>query len=432
MTDTDLFSLDAPANDLGNLLVDTTGYDGRFVVVHTLTTMVDVNPNRDFEGLPKQTTYGGVDRLRISPQSRLRAARVWTREFLGTADQAARTRSLPGAVREILVQRYDHDPAEAGHTAAALVASTGMGIDWGRPDLTTAIMFVPTAAATQLADLAHKEWDSLAEARDAARDMIAAALGGKKTKGAKKGKKPEAAEAPEGTDADSAEPAKDDAKDAKFDAKLVPAAVSKLALGAFDAAGTIDIALYGRMLANIARGGVDSAVQVADSVSVDRYSDILDEFTVVDDWQADDVFGSANMGRQYLASGTLYGYAALDRHKLRKTLEGGHPDPVAAARLAEQVFVSAMAWSMPSGKRTRTGSTVLPTLVLAGGTDMALSAAPAFEQPVDTPAGVAAAHRLCEYISRMTRRATLYGGVASWISPDGSPAPELPKNVTLD
>lgn len=473
-TDTELFSIQAPelvspdkgieaSHPLGPLLLDTTGYEGRFVVVHSLTTLADVNPNRDFDGVPKRTTYGGVPRLRISSQARLRAGRVWSREFLTPDVQAARTRSLPGVVRKLLTDTYGHDPAEAGWTAAALIASTGMGVDWARPDLTTAVMFVSTNAAEQLAELAHSEWDTLAEAREKAREVIDAAVSaasakgkGRKPKKAETSKKPDTAEdvvdqiysfpeaeaaakdaetpAAAATDAEIADATtKDEDDKPKFKANLVPNTVIKRALATYDPATSIDIALYGRMLANIKGGSVKSAVQVAHSLSVDPLAELAEDYTVVDDWQNDDVFGAANIGRQYLASGTLYGFAALDRGKLRSTLAPGHSDPDAIARFAEQVFVAAMAWSMPDGKRTRSGSTVAPTLLITGTTDFPpLSAAPAFETPIDVPAGVASSYRLCEYLDRVSRRFRMIGGVGSWISPDGTEPPLLPTPLAWD
>jgi len=48
-------------------------------------------------------------------------------------------------------------------------------------------------------------------------------------------------------------------------------------------------------------------VQVAHAIGVDEMEMITDDFKVVDDWQDFGVFGSANQGQHYLASGTEQG-----------------------------------------------------------------------------------------------------------------------------
>jgi CRISPR system Cascade subunit CasC len=438
----------ARPDDLGGLLLDTTGHSGRFVVIHTLTSVTGVNINSDFDELPKRITVGGYDRLRVSSQARLRAARVWSRDYLGPADQAARTRSLPAVISGMLTAEHGHHPAEADCAAAAIVAATGMGIDWNRPDVTTAIMFVPTAAADRLAKLIHHNWDDLAEAREAVHHTIDAHRAAKSTTSGR-GRRPRTHDAANtdnqaaaATDTNTAAAANHDNNNhdnnndgdegtGDFRVDLVPAQLRQAALSTFDPASCLDLALYGRMLVNIPGGSVDKAVQVAHSYSVDPIAEVCDQFTVVDDWQFDSVFGAANMGEVYLASGTLYGFAALDRTVLRDNLAEGHLDVENAARLAEQVFTAAITWSLPHGKRNGTGSTTLPTLVIAAATDMPVTASPAFQSPVEPPAGVTAAERLCRYLHSLSPRAPLHGGCASWISPDGSSVPALPDNITL-
>jgi CRISPR system Cascade subunit CasC len=394
---------------------DTTGLPGRFVVIHTLTTMAAVNPNSNFAGVPKRFIYGGAERLQISSQARCRAARQWSREFLTEGDHAARSRLLPARIAKILSEEYGRDPAEAGYAAAALVIGAGMGIKWDRPDKTTAEMFIPADADSRLARLAHERWNELSSAREVARTEIAKAHNPtSKTKR----RTPEEAD---GQDEDAGAPV-----------ASIPAELKKAAQAAFNPSASIEIALYGRMLANIPGANVPSAVQVADALSVDAIQDHVDDFTVVDDWRDDADFGSANLGQRYLASGTLYGFAALDRGVLRTTLSAGHADADQASRLAERVFVSAMAWSTPSGHRNRTGSSAAPTLVIVATLDQnPRTLAPAFEHPVPPPAAVEAATRLCQLLTEIQRIEPLHGGKAIWLHPDRLAAPPLPDPLTL-
>lgn len=386
-------------------VLDTTGAPGPFITVHSLTTLVAVNLNQDLQQVPKRVQFGDVERMRVSSQALARAARVWvTDHYSAGRPTSSRSRLLPKETARRLEER-GVDPADAGVGAALIVAAAGLGISQITPDRTRATALVPSDAPDRLADVALAHWQDLAEQRAAMEQTFADAL--------------------------VKVPRKSKGETAVDPAATVPAAVVAAARRALDPALTDTIALFGRMVTELPDGTMSSSVQIAHGFGVTPFDLLVDEFTVRDDWQDFGVFGSALIGRNYLTSGTLYRYAALDRRALRANLarSGAGADTVeAAAQDAERAFVTAIAYALPTARRSRTGSAVRPLLVIAGSCDEPLTAAAAFETPVADPAGPNAAALLARHL----HSAGLRGGTARWLSPAGAPAPDLPGTLTLE
>ncbi|MCA1222558.1 type I-E CRISPR-associated protein Cas7/Cse4/CasC [Streptomyces sp. 8L] len=386
-------------------IVDTSGAPGPFVVVHTLTTLVAVNINQDADGLPKRCVVGDVERMRVSSQALARAARIWAVDHYNHQRPASgRSRLLPQETARRL-QHAGIDSADATAGAALIVAAAGLSISPTDPGRTRTVSLMPQDAPDRLADVALAHWVELAPQRADMDKAIAAAL----TKVARKSK---------------GEVALDPARD-------VPEDIVAAARRALDPALTNSIAIFGRMVTELPDGTMTSSVQIAHGFSVDPFDLLVDDFTVRDDWQDLGVFGAALIGRSYLTSGTLYRYAALDRQALRANLAraGATAFEVEdAAQHAEKAFVTGIAYALPTARRSRTGSAVRPLLVVAGSCDEPLTAAAAFETPVDPPAGPNAADLLARHLSW----AGLRGGTARWHSPTGAPAPDLPGCLTVE
>jgi CRISPR system Cascade subunit CasC len=317
---------------------------------------------------------------------------------------SSRSRLLPQETARRL-QSAGVDAADATAGAALLVAAAGMSISQTNPGRTRVVSLMPEDAPDRLAKVALTHWDELAPQRASMDEAIAAAV----AKVARKSK---------------GEVALDPARD-------VPEDIVAAARRALDPALTDSIALFGRMITELPDGIMSSSVQIAHGFSVDPFDMLVDEFTVRDDWQDLGVFGSALIGQNYLTSGTLYRYAALDRHALRENLARAGATPAEienAAQHAEKAFITGIAYALPSARRSRTGSAVRPLLVVAGSCDEPLTAAAAFETPVQPPAGPNAADLLARHLAR----ADLRGGTARWLSPTGAPAPELPGCLTVE
>jgi CRISPR system Cascade subunit CasC len=126
----------------------------------------------------------------------------------------------------------------------------------------------------------------------------------------------------------------------------------------------IDIALFGRMVADAPSLNTDAAAQVAHSISTHKVSNEYDYFTAVDDRAPEDHAGAGHIGTVEYNSSTLYRYATIAVHELHKQLKDDTADAVTG-------FVRAFACSMPT-------DTILVTIRR----DQPINLVGAFERPV--------------------------------------------------
>ena len=156
--------------------------------------------------------------------------------------------------------------------------------------------------------------------------------------------------------------------------RQMKAEVSKV----FHGSQAVDIALFGRMLANAPDLNTDASAQVAHAISVDRVDQDFDYFTAVDDCAADDNAGAGMIGTVSFNSSTLYRYATVDID----SLYGQLGDPEAAA-CGVAAFVEAFVKSMPTGKQNTFANRTLPNaVVVAIRKSQPINAVSAFEVPV--------------------------------------------------
>jgi CRISPR system Cascade subunit CasC len=164
----------------------------------------------------------------------------------------------------------------------------------------------------------------------------------------------------------------------------------KAAKDALLGANSVDLALFGRMVADDTDLNVDAACQVAHAISVHAVDTEFDYFTAVDDFkdrteidgEASDA-GAGMIGTVEFNSGTLYRYATVNVDGLIENLG----DPLAARR-AIVAFVTAFVRSMPTGKSNTFANHTLPEAVvvcLRG--DQPVSYVGAFEKAVRAEAG---------------------------------------------
>nr|WP_240030536.1 type I-E CRISPR-associated protein Cas7/Cse4/CasC [Thermus scotoductus] len=84
----------------------------------------------------------------------------------------------------------------------------------------------------------------------------------------------------------------------------------------------MDLALFGRMLADRPELGVDAAAQVAHALSTHKVDREFDFYTAVDDLNPKEETGAGMMGDVEFYSATLYRYALVDLEKFPKTCKG--------------------------------------------------------------------------------------------------------------
>ncbi|MFF2143690.1 type I-E CRISPR-associated protein Cas7/Cse4/CasC [Kitasatospora sp. NPDC058190] len=395
----------------------------QFLSLHALESLVAVLPVRDENGMAKIIPFGGETRNLITSQARRRAERTLSREKANAGEGALagytmgiRTREWALLTAEAL-RGLGWEEQDALPVAKAVLE--GVGLKFGDKErtrnLTKVLLFAPEDAGAKLAEHldAHRDevvaWvGEFEEARKAAEAA--------KAKGRKRTAK---------TDDDVLPVEVEEAADAaETGIPTLPKTVRAAVLAALAPRDAIDIALYGRFLAEIADSpNVDGAVMTGPAFTVHAAAQIDDFYSAADDSKirrkanaldyldaADDA-GAGMTGYQSLISGTFYRHAALDRVQLRVNLMAGGmsaEDADEAAVAAERQFVEAFIDAMPAAKKNTTASTgSLPKLVLAFDGKRPFNYSAVFEEPIDEQAGGGAslaAERLLKHHRLVTRK----------------------------
>lgn len=286
----------------------------RFVQLHLLTAYPPANLNRDDLGRPKTALFGGVTRLRLSSQALKRAIRT-SDGFKAALDGhlGERTQRIGQVVENHLRDRGVPD-AEA--TRIAIIVARGFGKnedDRKPPTYTKQLAFISgEERATAL---------SIAE-RLAAGEKLLVEREAEEEAGAVEAPKP--------------------GRKSKKEARLP----SELLLRTVDTA--VDIAMFGRMLADDPDYNREAAVQVAHAITTHKCIVEDDYYTAVDDLKkpSEDA-GAGFIGEAGFGAGLFYFYACIDRPLLERNLGG---DADLAARGID-AFVRAAATSGPKGKQ---------------------------------------------------------------------------------
>ena len=141
----------------------------------------------------------------------------------------------------------------------------------------------------------------------------------------------------------------------------------------------VDIALFGRMVADDPSLNADASCQVAHSISTHKVSNEYDYFTAMDDISGDDEAGAGMIGTIEFNSSTLYRYATVAVHELDATLNS---DTRTSAHATSE-FVKAFILSMPTGKiNTFANNTVPDAVYITVRSDRPVNLVGAFEEPV--------------------------------------------------
>lgn len=143
---------------------------------------------------------------------------------------------------------------------------------------------------------------------------------------------------------------------------------------------SVDIALFGRMLASSPAYNVEAAAQVAHAVTVHAVKVDDDYFTAVDDLNNhDEDAGAAHIGETGFASGVFYLYVCIDKTQLCKNLQ--NDTELTNKTLA--ALVEAMAKVSPTGKQNSFASRAYTSYLLAEiGSQQPRSLSVAFLKPV--------------------------------------------------
>lgn len=122
----------------------------------------------------------------------------------------------------------------------------------------------------------------------------------------------------------------------------------------------IDIALFGRMLADDPTKNEDASSQVAHAISTHEVQTEYDYFTAKDDLASEDNAGAAMIETNEFNSSTLYRYANVAVHEFLHQMK----DNKEVTARALQLYIEAFAKSMPTGKSNSYANQTIPQALL--------------------------------------------------------------------
>ena len=307
-----------------------------FVEIHLIQNFAPANLNRDDTGSPKDCEFGGHRRARVSSQCWKRSVREYFSQesLLPESQLGVRTKRLAGTIASKLVEMDSSRSEEQASTVAALaVEALGTKLDakFKEDKRTSVLLFLGNDQVGSLTKLCDEHWQSLAEAS------------------AKK----------------KAEVSKE---------------VAKQFRDALKGSRAVDLALFGRMIAEDADKNVDAACQVAHAISTHRVAPEFDYYTAVDDLGRDDETGAGMIGTQEFNSACFYRYANVSVPQLETNLQGDRELAISGLRTFLQSFIMAI----PKAKQNGTAAQSLPCFAMVVVREKGLaSLANAFARPVD-------------------------------------------------
>jgi len=285
------------------------------IEIHVLQNFAPSNLNRDDTGAPKDAFFGGTRRGRVSSQCNKRAVRQFFDEKMSegvfNADElGVRTKRVYQAIADALAGKRDpveaHSKAERALSYVKLKAAEG-----GK---TQYLLFLGQQEITALADTIDRHWDLIVESEEP--------------------------QAEEGT-------AKKKPRSKKDTAGSAPKEVKDQLEAIFNGGKAVDVALFGRMLADMPEKNQHAACQVAHALSTHAIEREFDFYTAVDDLKPEDTAGADMMGTVEFNSACYYRYAVVDWEKLLTNLQGDADLATKGLRVFLQGFVLAE----PTGKQ---------------------------------------------------------------------------------
>jgi CRISPR system Cascade subunit CasC len=285
------------------------------IEIHVVQNFAPSNLNRDDTGAPKDAFFGGTRRGRVSSQCEKRAVRQYFAEKVGdgvfSADEfAVRTKRVYQGIADALAGK--RDPVET--RAKAERALSYVELKAAEDGKSQYLLFLGRREIAALAETIDKHWDLIVDAEE-----------------------------PRGTEGGPGKRAKSK-KDA---AGSAPKEVKEQIKAVFNGGKAVDLALFGRMLADMPEKNQHAACQVAHAFSTHAVEREFDFYTAVDDLKPEDTAGADMMGTVEFNSACYYRYAVVDWEKLVANLQ----DDTDLATKGLRVFLEGFVLAEPSGKQ---------------------------------------------------------------------------------
>jgi len=329
----------------------------KLLELHFIQNFAPSNLNRDDTGAPKDAIFGGTRRGRISSQSFKKAIRDYfkandllPKEYIGS-----RTTWVVSKVGSLL-ENIGKDKTEAEKRIKTALEQLGKKkkVKVDEDFRTEYLFFLGSNEFTSISKFIDENWDEL------------------------------------------------DKKNPKIDVKKLEAL--------FDGGKAVDVALFGRMLANLPERNADASCQVSHPISTHTIEREFDFFTAIDDIKqehGDADSGAGMLGTIEFYSSCMYRYISVDLDKLKENLL----DDMDIFHKGVEAFLRASALSIPTGKQNSFAAFNPPAYYLSSVKEKAAprNLTNAFERPIqkkeysDKSLSAASIERFEQYWQRMEK-----------------------------
>ncbi len=321
----------------------------RFIQLHLLTAYPPANLNRDDQGSPKTAKMGGYDRLRVSSQCLKRTWRsfdLFSEAVIGPKGQRTKLFGLD-KYKDMIKEGINHENAVSWSTAIAGVFGKSRKV------------LADSELKKTLADeKKRQEFEAKLRKRWTSRSCEGFDFNALTVEELNK---------MEGVEIEQL------AFVTQEENEAITTLVKTLAERGSepdqselevlrDKTSSVDVALWGRMLADAPKKNIEAACQVAHAISVHSVVIEDDYFTAVDDLNNGlEDMGAAHIGETRFAAGLFYAYICINRKLLIQNLDGNEE----LANQAIRALTEAAVKVAPEGKQNSFASRAYASYVLA-------------------------------------------------------------------
>jgi CRISPR system Cascade subunit CasC len=316
--------------------------------LHLLQSFPPANLNRDENGMPKSTVFGGRPRARISSQCQKRAARLYYQEY-GELDNdlfAKRSKNWASKISEQLTEKGIEQ------SKAEIVAACTISVFTEKKEAKGKVKSKPSKSkANKEGEQSNKSDTILFLGNTEIQDIL------------------------EFLESNWTEVELSISSDKpSFSSNLITGL--KKTVQRENKPG--DIALFGRMMANLPAAKIHASVQVAHAISVHTLKQEFDFFTAVDELAKQDSTGADYLDEMGFNASTYYRFCVLDTKQLIENI-GNKELAISLATAFAYAFLEAI----PTGHQNQCAHHTRPAAIMGVvRKGQPISLVDAFEKPV--------------------------------------------------
>lgn len=342
----------------------------KFVNIHMLVSHSPSCLNRDDMNMQKSAVFGGTRRVRISSQCAKRAIRssLQYEKFFGKEGKSVRTADSEKLIESIKALFPDVDNNILEFVVKKLaIPKEKVVTAWTIEEAMALVDGVKGVLNDK--GYASSALTKLSALYDAENKVV----------------KAEEDEADEGDGSMSKKNkeirfSKEQKKENETLKKTIDATIKKIEEDFMKSGiSSVDLALSGRMCASSVLKNVEAAMSMAHAITTHAMDAEIDWFTAMDDLKEDaEEVGAGHLNTQEFGAGVFYQYASIDIDSLAKNMGRDRKNVLDVV----SKFIYLMATTVPSGKQHSFASHSLAHYIMVSFSDLPLSMANAFENPV--------------------------------------------------